>query len=308
MEHFAKHSEIWARLLAGRPLDGLDLPVKDGRFDLSGWTTKTFGGDERRRMSQANADVLRPTVDIKGVTWRSIDFSASDLPHLRFIDCRLEDCIFDRSMCNDWRIWATVLDQCTLRGADLRGSSLGAVSGATRNVYSNTDFRDADLRNTSYIAAVFKGCRFENAKIKRIDFESSTFVDCAFAGSLDEVVFSRHGYEGEHFPPNEMLRIDMRRAKLRHVEFRNLDLDDVLLPDDEDHLVIDQFPAVLDEIISRLRAGTSLESQGLADYFSVFRRWAGRRGVVNKRALLRIAGEHALADVLAVIGGRSGAS
>ena len=304
MEHTARHSETWARLLAGRPLDGLGLSMKNGRFDLSGWTTRTFGGDERPGTSRANGDVLRPIVDIKGVTWRCIDFSASDLPHLRFMDCRLEDCIFDRSVCHDWRIWTSTFERCSLRGTDLRGSSLGAVEGSARNLYSNTDFRDADVRSTSFIAAAFTSCRFDNAKLKRVDFESSTFADCSFAGGLDEVVFNRHGFEGEHFPPNEMLRIDMRLAKLRHVEFRNLDLDHVLLPDDDEHLVINRFPEVLEEIISRLRSGRDLESQGLADYFSVFRRWAGRRGVINKRAVLQISSPQALADVLAVIGGR----
>jgi uncharacterized protein YjbI with pentapeptide repeats len=293
--------EAWARLVEGRPLDGLGLKLRNGRFDLAGLAVRNVppGG----HLSAALADVaeLGETTVIRGVAWKSLDFSGSHLGQLRFLDCLIEDCVFDGCCCQDWRLWATTVEKSGFRSADLRESALGSVIGNRRNAFRHVDFTEADLRQTAYIAAEFVGCIFKNARLQKIDFQTSSFTDCSFEGELNEVLFYRKGFKGERFPPNEMSGVDLTHAQLRFVEFRNLDLDSVSLPGDADHLVLSDYPQTLDRIIHALRGRDDSAARKLAAYLGVLRRWAGanqRRGVLNKRDIVAVAGEDALADLL----------
>lgn len=294
-------SEIWTQLVAGRPLDGLGLALKGGRFDVSGLVAKAPSVGARLDVPYAEVNVLDSLTVMRGVTWRGLDFSGSDLRQLRLIDCRIEDCVFDSSNCQGWRMWKTLIHSCTFRGTDFRHAALGGLLENHRNTFRDVAFVKTDLRETAIPAAEFIGCRFENSRLRRLDFGTSSFVDCSFRGELNEVVFNRVGWMGESLPPNEMLRVDMSQTQLRMVEFRGLSLESVALPVDEDHIVLDDFPEILDQIIEMLRARNDLTSRGLAEYFGVFRKWAGRRGVINKRDIALLSGQQALADVMTVI-------
>ena len=48
-----------------------------------------------------------------------------------------------------------------------------------------------------------------------------------------------------------MVNVDLSRAKLRWVEFRGLDLDTVRFPDDEDHLILNDYPRSLIDYFRR---------------------------------------------------------
>jgi uncharacterized protein YjbI with pentapeptide repeats len=258
------------------------------------------------RVSTAFADVveIRGTKEFRGVKWKSLDFSRSDLRHLRFFDCVLDDCVFDDCQCRAWRLWGTTIENSSFRSANLRDSALGPVFNSVRNSFKRVDFTDADLRGTAYQAAEFVGCSFKNSRLKKVDFQSSSFTDCVFEGVLEEVCFYRRGFRGEAFPPNEMLRVDLSHAQLRSVEFRGLDLDQVSFPLDADHIIIDDYRQTLDHVLEALRNENEKSRRGLTAYLGVFRKWAGerqRRGVLNKRDIIEIAGEDGLAELLTLI-------
>jgi hypothetical protein len=142
-------------------------------------------------------------------------------------------------------------------------------------------------------------------KIEQSGLQSSAFTDCSFEGELREVMFCQRGFKGELFPPNEMKRVDLKRAKLRWSEFHELDLDDVLLPTDEDHIVVENYPEILDRLLVFFHGRPDVGSSALAAIFENRKRWLGARqsvGVFNKRDLIETAGKDGLEAVMKIIG------
>jgi hypothetical protein len=235
--------------------------------------------------------------------WRSLDFSGGRLNSLRFYQSEVSNCRFDKCQLKDLRLWATTIRDTSFQGADLRESALGAatVKGplrGKRNTYVGVDFTEADLTGTAYVAAAFERCTFRNTKLVKIDFGTSTFVDCQFEGEMLEVRFSRCGFQGEAFPPNEMVDVDFSRAKLRDVEFRGLRLDRVRLPSDEEHIVSKSFAAVLARLIGMLTEQGDQTAKILAAYLGGYRKWADPEapGVLNTQDLAE-AGDDAVKRV-----------
>jgi hypothetical protein len=224
--------------------------------------------------------------------------------HLLFFDCIIDDCVFDNSVCQHWGLWGTTVTNSSWRDADLRNSALGAVKDGQRNSFRQVDFTKADLRGTSYTATEFIGCTFKDTRLDKVDFQTSTFTDCTFEGELREVLFYRTGFKGEGFPANEMTNVEFTRAQLRWAEFRGLDMDSVQFPEDEEHIIVCNYMAVLDQLVQEFGKETDIASRKLANDFRMARKWAGvsqRRGVFNKNDLLETGGEEGLRRVLATI-------
>jgi uncharacterized protein YjbI with pentapeptide repeats len=300
-------TEIWSELIRGRPLSELGVSRVAGRFDLRNLRVPEPQAVETVRTPLADVTVLGGITRIKNTIWQSIDFSSSDLPGLRFMDCQIRNCVFDRCRMDDLRVWRTDFANVSFRSADLRGAVLGGTSegDARRNSFHDVDFTAADMRGTIYGAAEFLRCKFNHARLNKVDFQSSAFTDCSFEGELREVMFWERGFKGELFPPNEMRRVDLRRAKLRWSGFHGLDLDEVLLPTDEDHIVVENYPEALDRLLAFFCARPDVPSSALAAIFEHDKEWLGakqRVGVLNKRDLIETAGEEGLQAVMKVIG------
>ncbi len=299
-------TEVLKRLIRGEPLDGLGLHLKDGRIDLSGLVVPEPVA--RRTIRTAIADVVQLNViTVRGAAWRRLDFTGSRLNGLRLFDCGLSDCVFDKSSCQGWRIWSTTITDTSFRSTDLRGSALGAVQEGKRNVFRNVDFAGADLRQSSYVATEFTGCTFKHTRLNKVDFQTSAFTNCEFTGELQEVLFYRRGFKGEAFPPNEMDNVSFAGAKLRWVEFRGLDMTNVLFPQDDDHIIVDDYPSTVERLVGTFEGKDDLASRRLAVIFRMKRKWAGagqRRGVLNKNDLLELGGEEGLRRVLDALASR----
>jgi uncharacterized protein YjbI with pentapeptide repeats len=297
-------TDVWEQLIHGKPLGEAGVPKIDGRFNLRNLHVPEPYAKKTVRTPFADVTVLGGTTSIEGANWQSIDFSHSQLPGLRFLDCQISNCLFDRCRMRDLRVWNTKFSNVSFRSTDLRGAVLGGVGGLGRNSFRNVDFTAADMRGTIYKAAEFVDCKFNRAKLDKVDFQSSTFTDCSFEGELREVLFYRRGFEGELFPPNEMKRVDFSRAKLRWSEFRGLDLDDVSFPADEDHIVIENFPETLDRLLAFFRGRPDLGSRRLFRSLELHKKWLGSRqkvGVLNKHDLIEMAGEEGLQAVMRII-------
>ncbi len=101
-----------------------------------------------------------------------------------------------------------------------------------------------------------------------------------------------------------MLRVDFTGASLRSVEFRGLDLANVIFPMDEDHILIDEYPETLDRVLQALKGRSDSVAKMLTGYFEVYRKWVGpkqRKGILNKNDLLETVGEEGLRIVLELI-------
>src|SRR5579885_3563845 len=269
----ALNLEIWDRLLAGKPLEGLELETRDGRIDVRGLELPE--PTVLRRFQYQGISIAATDAGIvHGVKWRNLDFSESKLAGLRLMRGLVENCRFDDCNLQGVRIWATSFRNVSFKGANLRGSSLGGAYEGVRTTFLDVDFSEANLSDTSYTAAGFERCTFRNAKLTKIDFQSSTFQDCLFEGELNDVLFYRQGFEGEQFPPNEMVNVDFRRARLKHVGFRGLVLDRVQLPEDDDHIVLKNFASTLDQMTATFQKEGDALAKKLVALIDIRRKWA----------------------------------
>jgi uncharacterized protein YjbI with pentapeptide repeats len=299
-------TEIWNRLTHRLAIDELALPIKNGRLDLRFLhivETHAIGSAQRR---VAAIRALGGLTEIRGADWKSIDFSSGQLSGLRFFDCNVTDCVFDECRCHDWRVWGSVFTKTSFRAANLRGAVLGGVINQRRNEFHQVDFTSADLRESVYSAAEFLGCRFENTKLDKIDFQTSVFADCVFVGELREVVFHNIGFKGERYPENKMTRVDFRRAKLRWVEFRGLELTEIYPPEDNDHIIIKNYQEALDRLCRFFSGHPDSSSKKLVGLFANCRKHVPNRraiGILNKNDLVDIAGREGLQAVLRIIEG-----
>lgn len=265
--------EIWDRLIRGKPLDGLPLGNKEGRIDLAGLKLPEPAVLRRFQFGGVAFAQIDPGASIRGVKWRNLDFTGSKLKSLRLFGCELTNCLFHRCELQDLRVWATTFSECSFTGANLHKSVLGGVHDDKRNNYSGVDFSGADLRETVYKAAGFERCVFRNAKLEKLDFQTSTFVNCLFEGELRDVLFYRCGFGGEAFPANEMIDVDFSRAALHDVGFRGLVLDRVKLPENGDHIIIKNVPATLDRLTSALKQQGDYTAQRLSAFLNIDRKW-----------------------------------
>jgi uncharacterized protein YjbI with pentapeptide repeats len=302
------NAEVWERLRQSKPLEGISLATKDGRADLCGLSLPDPSVLQRWQTPTANMSQILPAGEFRGIRWQNLDFSGSKLNSLRFYESEVSNCLFEKCELKDWRLWDTRIRDCSFRRANLRDSALGAAVGdagllgmgdrallGKRNVYTRVDFTEADLRGTVYISAVFEQCMFRNTKLVKVDFGTSTFVDCQFEGELREVIFWRHGVGKESFPPGEMINVDFSSAKLRNVEFRGLCLEGVRLPSDSEQILVKNFSVVLDKLIDALERQGDRTAKILVAGFQVNRQWAhpGGPGVLNMRDLAEEVGEDA---------------
>jgi uncharacterized protein YjbI with pentapeptide repeats len=296
--------EVWARLLGGRSLDGLGLPTVDGRTDLRGLRAPepTIAGEIQ---SPIRARVMKNLVEVRGATWRGLDFSGSSLEHLRVFDSVIDDCVFDDASLRGSRMWGTTISSSRFRGVDMRDCSLGGLDQQrTWNSYRNVDFTLADLRGSSWTSGEMTDCMFTDVNLSNVEFNGTRFTRCTFAGLMREVIFYRHAFRGEDLPPNEMRDVDLRGAQLRSVEFRKLDLDTVRWPEDDDHVVIDDYPAALDRAIGVFRIRDDRTSRAFTAVLELKRKWVGadqRRGVLNKLDWLERHEAAAVDELLAVL-------
>jgi uncharacterized protein YjbI with pentapeptide repeats len=308
---------VWSRLTGGESLEGLGLPLtKAGRVDL-----QDLVAPQPTVVDQAT--VVDPTlpapvnlvkfgnlIAIRGAHWKGIDFSGARLGFLQFFDSTIEDCSFDGATCHRWEVRGTTIADTSFRSADLREASLGGVrEGHERNSFRQVDFTEADMRGTLWISCDMLGARFVETNLLQVDFQGTVFEECTFEGQLDSVIFRREPsqpFRNEAFPPNEMKGVDLRRAELRFVEFRGLDMDDVQWPESPDYLVVDDYCAKLDRALDWLKGRTDVGSRRLIATIGSDRKWAGanqKRGVLSLPDLKRSAGsDAAVTELLRAIG------
>lgn len=272
-------------------MDGLSLEKKNGRIDLGELVLPDPKVLDRYRNEIADIKVLEvDSFKLTGVKWNDLDFTESKLKYLLFDFSKIHNCCFDACDCERWAVFNSQVADTTFRGANLRTASLGAAKWTSRNSYINVDFSEADMRGTAYSSAEFVGCVFRNTKLDKVNFQGSSFIDCVFEGELNEVIFNRKGFDAPRVAPNEMKRVDFSRAELKTVEFRELNLEDVIFPENDKHIIVNNYIETLDRILEKLNSCTDLSSKAAAGYIGVYRRWAGsnqKRGIFHKDELMK---------------------
>jgi uncharacterized protein YjbI with pentapeptide repeats len=225
------------------------------------------------------------TTEHRNQHFSNADFSGRQFEHLRFFDSTLTNCSFDNAICRDLRMWGTTFRDCTFRQADIRDSALGPAHGGKCNRFEGVLFDRTDMRGTCYQSAVFVNCRFDHANLTKVDFQGSRFTRCVFRGELREVLFYDQGFRGEALEANQMEKVDFSGAQLRWVEFRRLDLETVVFPSDNDHIVIPNYRTFLDHALRELQGSSSLPDRVLFSQLQMEQKWLGPRrstGILNR--------------------------
>jgi len=302
-----QNDKVWQRLLSGKPIDDLQITKQNGRFDLSEMSLPA--PEVLRQIKTPMSDLVQIDSSrhlFHDLKWNDLNFTASHLRHVAFSNCSITNCVFDQCDCRNWRFWDCIVSKCSFGGADLREAVLGGVNtGSQRGCfYYDVDFSGADMRRTTYKAALFERCFFRNAWLSKIDFQGSRFVDCVFEGELDDVTFYRKSFEGEAFPPNEMINVDFTKARLKHVGFRNLSLNRVRLPHDSEHVVIKDFMTALNHMAETFGKETDPTAKTIVAVINIYRKWAlpsQAQGVVNLKDLANVFGEDGVRRFIAAI-------
>jgi uncharacterized protein YjbI with pentapeptide repeats len=297
-------SEILDRLGSGRPLVSLGLGEHEGRVDLRGYVLPApfiDGGKEAADWAYSKLDGV---IRFDGVRLSGLDFSGGKLQHARFFNSTITDCRFDNARCEDWRLWAVDTKATSFRSADLRGAVLGAWYNGRGDSYHGVDFSGANLGTIVCPAATFVDCDFAHARLVKVDFQSTSFIRCRFAGTIRDVIFQDRGFRTGKPDANPMEDVDFTQAELRRVEFRHLDLDKVTLPTSGDHLVLEHYRCAL--------IGTIADIDRLPEMKSVRRvlehelKWLGlnqRHGVLNRKDFAEMFGDGIAEQSLEMLSG-----
>jgi uncharacterized protein YjbI with pentapeptide repeats len=282
--------EVFARLLAGAPLDALDLGSHEGLIDLRGVPAPEPQRLKRFELAGLFVEERGNLLRFRDRDLTGLDFSAATLQSVRFFGCSIDECVFDRAMCNDWRLWACDVSNSSFVEARLRYAMLGAWYEERGDTYLHVDFSKADMRDLVCSAATFTECDFSSANLRKAEFEGTRFRRCRFRGELREVIFSRDDPDGRELDAERVLeQVDFAEAELREVEFRKLDLDSVTFPTSADHLVLPNYPCVLRRARRAVKRDSRPEALDLLAVIEHELEWLGpnqQTGVLNRRDLV----------------------
>jgi uncharacterized protein YjbI with pentapeptide repeats len=193
-------------------------------------------------------------VEFQNVTLADLDLSNSQLDHLRFSNVIVENCLFDKAKCRDWRGWNLTMEECSFDRAMLRDSALGTWDEGHGNHYRRVEFSRADLRQVGCEGAAFESCKFRNTRLDDVEFTACNFVDCEFEGLLDGVRFiAEPTTEEDGLTTGIMHNVDFSKCVLRWTEFQGIPLTDLRLPPEADHhVIVTHYPCVVRRAVSRL--------------------------------------------------------
>ena len=281
--------EVFRRLVAGVSLTDLGLGEHERRIDLRGIAAPAAERLDAFEKKGWVVQKLGGLLKFERTKFVNLDFSGARLESFRFFNATISNCRFDRARCQDWRLWAVDVTDTSFVEADLRKAVLGAWFEGRGDVYQRVNFSRSNLGSIVCPAATFVDCGFGDAQLSKVDFQSSSFIRCRFAGLLREVMFYDHGFRTGKPDPNPMESVDFSEAELRMVEFRNLNLDGVTFPVTSDHLIVHHYRCALERAVREL--GPDTAHRGLRAILEHKLKWAGpyqKVGVFNRRDLIEM--------------------
>lgn len=249
----SRAEEVLARLVAGRPLDGLGLGDVGGRVDLRALPAPIPCRLARFEVDGWFVERLGNLVKLEGVTLQGLDLSDAFLNNLLIRDSVIEDCVLDRARCHELGVARSQIRNTSFRAANLRESGLGSWHEGKGNIFEHVDFTKADLRDADPMTASFDDCDFSLARLDRVQFKRCLITGCRFSGHLKEVVFDGRVFDPAENEPNYYERIDMSGAIFQLVEFRGFNIDAVHLPNDPKLRILRNYPCILRKGIEILR-------------------------------------------------------
>jgi len=244
-------------------------------------------------------------VDISGARFSEIDLSFSEMHGIHLERCRFAQVSLRQVETSYWNERFCYFEDVDFSGAKM----LDAALGMRPSTYNRVAFCDVDFSGAHIVCADFTSCDFSRAKLERLDFGGSRFVDCRFAGRLEEVWFNAYA----RFPSdrklcgensrNEMSGVDFSEAELWDVMFTGgIDLSTVVLPQDGSHLLFRRFDLVLkqaSEMLASLAWPETLRRRAEI-LINSYRGHAAKQPIyiVNRREIAQWMGERPAVELL----------
>jgi uncharacterized protein YjbI with pentapeptide repeats len=295
-------SAVLTRLRLGKSLSGLGLAEYEARIDLRGIV---ISRPEATRTYEAAGFIVQDyskLTEFRGVQLENLDFSGGPLESLRFFNVKIDNCRFDGANCRDWRGWGVRVRDTSFESADLRDSLLGGVDEGRSCAYQNVSFRGSKLRGIVCDSASFVDCDFTNAALPKVEFCGCRFVRCRFRGLLREVMFCPDSLRRKKVNHDALEDVDFSEAELRFVDFRQLNLRRVRLPQDDEHLIVNRYRCVLERAVRELEQDTKFPAVNTDLEHRLY--WVGPRqdvGVFNRLDFLEFGGTEEEADFAAAL-------
>jgi uncharacterized protein YjbI with pentapeptide repeats len=286
--------EAVARLVAGRPLDGLGLGSHQGRVDLRGLPAPMPSRLRRFEDRGWFVEVLGQLITFRGAQLEGLDLSGAQLQSFRFFGSKIADCRLEQANCQDWRLWDTQMTDCDFERANLRDAALGTWLEGRRNSWRRIGFTGADFRVAEPLEAVFEECDFSGAKIAGVQFRQCEFTRCRFAGALKDVLLDGRDLPPDRPGPPQMSEVDFSAAMFRDVEFQGYDLENVTLPADPNVRLVRRARCVAQRAIKILDGADSVSARMLLGVLENRLRGPGddhEADVFNRRDYLDWGGE-----------------
>jgi len=160
---------------------------------------------------------------VKDVVLKDIDLSYADFSSSWMETNRFENCLFIKTDFTDVPDHGNTFDQCEFLNCNFKL----AVLGYKGSRYHNCIFKECGFQRTNFVRPEFVNTDFINCRLKRIDFNASSFENCKFEGLLNDVWF-RGAFPSrslaEHFGQPKI-------NKMLNVSFENADLVDLTISD-----------------------------------------------------------------------------
>lgn len=274
-EGLRRADAVLAALAAGTSPDDAAWGRVDGRADLRGLRTPLPLRANRREVERFFVEDLSGLLVLRDTSLADLDLRGAQLESLRLFNVTLSNCVLDEARCQDWRIWGTRVTDSSFAGTDLRRAALGPWHEGRGNTFERVTFARADFRGASCTTATFVDCDFSQARLVKIDFQSSSFIRTRFAGELREVTFWDHGFKTGKPDANPMEDVDFSDAVFREVDFRRLNLDRVTFPTRPGHIVVRHYPCVLERAMATLDGDESLVGRLLRAVLGHRAKWVG---------------------------------
>lgn len=188
------------------------------------------------------------------------DFSMSDLSEVVFENVNFSNCAFNKTVCKKTRFWGCFFEDCIFSSVDLSDTYIGAWGGGQ----NNCKFVKCKLGKTfggSYITnAVFDHC-----KIKGCIFFCLYMENVRFSGLIDDLMIRKMSIkeitrnqtaakatkiiakilrvikqDNIDVPKVQVNGIDFSSATMQFLDFSECELQHIIPPTDDKHLLIDK--------------------------------------------------------------------
>lgn len=187
------------------------------------------------------------------------DFSMSDLSEVVFENVNFSNCTFNRTVCKKTRFWGCFFEDCIFSRVDLSDTYIGAWGGGQ----NNCKFVKCKLGKT-FSGSYITNAVFDHCKIKGCIFFCLYMENVRFSGLIDDLMIRKMSIEeimrnqttakatktiakilrvikqdDIDVPTVQVKNIDFSMATLQFLDFSECELQNIILPADDKHLLID---------------------------------------------------------------------